>query len=262
MRNTHGPVAHGKDGFQDCLTSNQCRTYILICDTLLALLIAAHAGKEPDLQYTREPYERFSHLHTRIDKSASIEAEVEDDDDEQTLVVRIGVGTRDELKEFRIEPSRLLYLLDRTAYIDVLNGSEIVAAEVVLAATSPEVVEETHVSATESMPTVIRTEAYTGKFAAFRGSLSGYLASLRVSLPADNPDSADVVNSILATLDLNAGTDWTERPTIQARMKVALRRLFVGFGIPSQNVESVAEHIVEWLRRQLAGINSGGGENG
>jgi hypothetical protein len=262
MRNTRGPIAHGKDGFQDCLTNNQCRTYVLICDTLLAILIAAHTGKDPDLQFTREPYERFAHLHARIDKSASIEAEIEDDDDEQTLIVRVGVGTRDELKEFRIEPSRLLYLLDRTAYIDVLNGSELITTEAEPPSTPTVAVEEAQVGATESMPTVTRTEAYTGNFTAFRNSLSAYVTALGVPSPPASADSADFVNSIMATLEINAGTDWTERPTIQARMKVALRRLFVGFGLPVQDVENYAEHIVEWLRRQLAGVGSDGGENG
>src|SRR5207245_2632995 len=73
MRNENDPVAHGKDGFLETLTVNERRAFLLTADTILALLLSAYAGTEPDLQYTREPYDRFAHLHKRVDRTITVE---------------------------------------------------------------------------------------------------------------------------------------------------------------------------------------------
>jgi Abortive infection C-terminus len=52
MRNNHDPIAHGKDGFLDTLTTNECRAYLVAADTIVALLLAAYDGKEPDILST------------------------------------------------------------------------------------------------------------------------------------------------------------------------------------------------------------------
>src|ERR1039458_7732068 len=81
MRNQHDPIAHGKDGFLDTLTTNEYRAFLVTADTILALLLAACEGTEPDLRYTREPYERFARFHDRVDQATSIDADVDADGD-------------------------------------------------------------------------------------------------------------------------------------------------------------------------------------
>ena len=122
LRNESDPVAHGKDGFLDALSINERRAFLVTADTILALLLAAHAGTEPDLQYTREPYDRFVHLHERIDRAVTIETSVEEEDN-QTLVVTVRTGGQNEGVKLRVEPSRLLYAIDRTAYVEVLAST-------------------------------------------------------------------------------------------------------------------------------------------
>jgi hypothetical protein len=43
------------------------RTYLYIGDAILGLLLSALEGKEPDLEFTREPYERFLQFNNQID---------------------------------------------------------------------------------------------------------------------------------------------------------------------------------------------------
>src|SRR5262249_10339360 len=73
IRNESCPLAHGKDGFLDTLTVNERRAFLITADTILALLLSALEGTEPDLQYTREPYERFEYLHERLDTNIDVE---------------------------------------------------------------------------------------------------------------------------------------------------------------------------------------------
>ena len=42
-------------------------------------MLAALEGTEPNLQYTRQPYDSFTGLHDRIDSSVFIQAEVDND---------------------------------------------------------------------------------------------------------------------------------------------------------------------------------------
>ena len=72
MRNEHDPIAHGKEGFLDTLTTNECRAFLVTADTILALILAAYEGNEPDLRFTREPYERFARFHDRVDQATRL----------------------------------------------------------------------------------------------------------------------------------------------------------------------------------------------
>jgi hypothetical protein len=108
MRNEHDPVAHGKDGFLDALTTNECRAFLVTADTILTLILAAYEGTEPDLRFTREPYERFVRFHDRVDQATSIEADVDSDGEVETLVVRLRTQTLPDGFEIRLEPSKLL----------------------------------------------------------------------------------------------------------------------------------------------------------
>ena len=123
MRNEHDPVAHGKDGFLDALTTNECRAFLVTADTILALLLAAYEGTEPDLRFTREPYERFERFHDRVDHVTSIEADIDTDGDVETLIVRLSTATLPDGFEIRLEPSKLLYAVDREMYVQLLASA-------------------------------------------------------------------------------------------------------------------------------------------
>ena len=61
----------------------------------------------------------------------------------------------------------------------------------------------------------------------------------------------DLVESLLTAMDRNLGLDWKDRELLQARMKVASRRLLVRFGFERQRAEEMAERLIAWLRIQV-----------
>lgn len=123
IRNNFDPGAHGKDGFIDFLTTSESRIYLLTADSLLGMILGAYDGREPDILYTREPYERFAHLHDRLDRNLAVSASVDDEGDVQTVVVRLKAPSVEEEIEIRLEPSRLLYENDRQVYLELLKSS-------------------------------------------------------------------------------------------------------------------------------------------
>ena len=126
MRNETGPVAHGKDAFLDALGADHARVFLYTGDAIVGVLLNALEGKEPNLQVTREPYERFKHLCDRIDRSVRIKARVEVEGEGSVFVVSLNLGGKEEeAVELRIEPSRLLYGLDRIAFGDLLSEAPI-----------------------------------------------------------------------------------------------------------------------------------------
>ena len=72
-----------------------------------------------NLVRTREPYERLNHLNQLIDTNVSLQSQV---DEEGFLMVEINLPSGDALP-LRVEASRLLYQLDREAYIEALNAA-------------------------------------------------------------------------------------------------------------------------------------------
>jgi hypothetical protein len=255
MRNENGPVAHGKDGFLDALTATQLRAYLLTGDTLLAVILAALEGTEPDLLFTREPYERFAHLHARIDNSVSVECSVLEEEGPPVVLLKIETSALKDGIELRVEPSRLLYAIDRTAYLELLGASADAATIAVEApsaavAASPRPAETAPAGTPEEPVHAAVVTAYDGELAAHKDSLSRYLATLH--LPAVTPPTpaASLVDSMLATAEQGMGVDWRARESLQARMRVALRRRLVEFGVPELTAKDCAEHVVTLLRNQ------------
>jgi len=262
MRNEDCPVAHGKDGFLDTLTSNHTRAFLLTGDTLLCLLLSALEGKEPDLRFTREPYERFPHLHERIDTAVTVESTVEDEEESPMIVLTLGTPSLAEGLELRVEPSRLLYSIDRTAYLELLSASvpEIPQPE--------EVGEQARVTvsqlpaAREIPPAVQVVSSYDGSLRALRADLQRYLDSLGLGEADSLTADFQLVDSLLATAEQNLGVDWTDRPSLQARLKVALRRVLIQSGIAEEEASSSAEHLVTWFRIQSTGLPATEGTSG
>jgi hypothetical protein len=119
LRNESGPVSHGRDGFLDKLSVHHRRSAVLCADAIVTFLHQAYLEAELDLVRTREPYERFAHLHDIIDAHASLQADI---DEHGLLAVDVKLASGDVLP-LRIEVSRLLYQLDRDAYVEALSAS-------------------------------------------------------------------------------------------------------------------------------------------
>jgi hypothetical protein len=257
MRNVNDPVAHGKDGFLDALTTNECRAFLITADTILALLLSAHDGKEPNLQYTREPYDRFSHLNDRIDRAVTVQTTVEDGDEGQLLLLKVrGTDTGDEI-EIIVPPSKILYALDRTAYVGFLVSSPAQAAPAPPSAETAEfttAISPIHASE-PSAPTPEVVSGYQGELSPLKASFGQYLEALGLSTAGVAArDGASFLDSLLATAEQHMGLDWTEREPLQAGMRVALRRTLIRFGVEHERADEAAEHLVSWLRIQAAGL--------
>ena len=127
LRNDAGPVSHGRDGFLDRLSAHHRRSAVLSADAIVTFLHQAYLEAELDLVRTREPYERFGHLHELIDAHVSLQADV---DEEGFLTIDVTLPSGDILP-LRVEASRLLYQLDREAYVEALNAARGAPAVVV-----------------------------------------------------------------------------------------------------------------------------------
>ena len=254
MRNESCPVAHGKDGFLDTITNNERRAFLLTADTILAILLSAHDGTEPDLQHTREPYDRFLHLHEQLDRAVTLKSAVEDYEDRQIFVLTLQAGSLPEVR-LRVEPSRLLYAIDRTAYVDFLDSSVIEAPA--------EMVAEVPVS--EYGPTELRrapepeppngevVPSYEGILSPLKSALGEYLVSLGLSTIQGTP-TPNLRDSILAAAEPHLGLDWTTREPLLAGMKVDLRRTMLQFGSDRERADATAEHVTSWLKIQAVGL--------
>ena len=121
MRNVNGPVAHGKDGFLDPVSADHARAFLHVGDAILGVLLNALEGKEPNLKVTREPYETFQNHNECIDRAVNVNVQIDNEDEGPTIVFSVAMGSHEEVIDLRVEPSRLLYGVDRQAYIEVLN---------------------------------------------------------------------------------------------------------------------------------------------
>ena len=119
LRNDAGTASHGREGFLRRLSAHHRRASVLSADAIVTFLHQAYLEAELDLVRTREPYERFNHLHNLIDEHVSLQADV---DEEGFLTVDVTLPSGDVLP-LRVEASRLLYQLDRDAYVEALNAA-------------------------------------------------------------------------------------------------------------------------------------------
>ena len=121
FRNEAGPLSHGKNGFMQILSVYHHRAAILSADAIVSFLHQAYLGVGLNLAITNEPYEHehFNNLHKIIDLKVSLQTKI---DDEGYLVVDVLLPLGDALP-LRVAPSRLLYQLDRDAYVEALNAA-------------------------------------------------------------------------------------------------------------------------------------------
>jgi hypothetical protein len=119
LRNGAGPVSHGRDGFIERLSVYHRRAAVLSADAIVAFLHQAYMESDINLSQTREPYERFESFNDLIDGAVSLQAGA---DEEGDLAVTILLPGGDILP-ITASPSRFLYQMDRTAYIEALNAA-------------------------------------------------------------------------------------------------------------------------------------------
>lgn len=124
LRNEAGTVSHGKDGFIAKLSAHHRRSAMLAADAIVTFLHEAYLEREPDPVRTFEPYERFESSNAIIDEFALLRAEL---DEEGFLRVVVVLPNGEEVP-LAIEPSRLLFGVDREAYKLVLNACRDVKA--------------------------------------------------------------------------------------------------------------------------------------
>ena len=123
LRNDAGPVSHGKLGFAQTLTAYHHRSAVLMADAIVTFLHESFLEARVDLKRTNEPYARFHRFNELIDEHVAISTSLEDDG---SLTLTALLPTGDQLV-LTPEPSRLLYQLDRDAYIEALNAARLAA---------------------------------------------------------------------------------------------------------------------------------------
>ncbi len=118
FRDLAGPISHGKEGLSRKLSIHHRRSALLAADALVTFLHEAYLEREPDPVRTFEPYERFEASNALIDAHAGLRVELDDDGFLQATIVLPG---GDEMP-LTVEPSRLLFGVDREAYKLALNA--------------------------------------------------------------------------------------------------------------------------------------------
>ena len=118
FRNEAGTVSHGKDGFIRKLSVHHRRAALLAADAIVTFLHEAYLERDPDPVLTLEPFDRFAESNAIIDEHTVIVAEA---DEHGFLHARVLLPNEDEIT-LTVEPSRLLFGVDREAYKLALNA--------------------------------------------------------------------------------------------------------------------------------------------
>ena len=124
LRNEAGTVSHGKDGFIRKLSVHHRRAALLAADAIVTFLHEAYLERDPDPVLTLEPFERFAESNATIDEYAAVIAEADEDG---ILRARVLLPNDEEIT-LTVEPSRLLFGVDREAYKLALNACRDAAA--------------------------------------------------------------------------------------------------------------------------------------
>lgn len=119
LRNQAGPASHGKDPYLERLAVHHRRSAVLAADAIVAFLHKAYLDTQLDPTSSREPWERFADKNALIDAHVGLAVET---DDEGVHSLRFLLPSGDVLP-LTIEVSRLLYQLDREAYVEALNAA-------------------------------------------------------------------------------------------------------------------------------------------
>jgi hypothetical protein len=256
VRNEYGTVAHGKDGFFESLTRDENRAFLHTGDAILAILLNALEGTAPDLSSTREPYERFQHFNELIDRSIQLTAEVDIDSGPPTIVVNVVAAGRDDSLELRIEPSRLLFAIDRGAFVEIVNATANQTSEPAEEEDRPwsgtvEAVTGVGAPLTREASRVVLTAKYAGRFSPLSTSLARFLIGEQLDV-SSQVEGMGFLASLLATAEENMTLDIWRSEARQARLRIALRDVVSKF-CPGANARATADRLVTWLKIQSPG---------
>lgn len=119
LRNESGPVSHGRDGFLARLSVHHRRSAVLSADALVTFLHLAYLEAHRDPVRSREPWERFAVLNELIDANVGMEV-LKDEDGRSGIRFLLPSG---DFVSLAFPVSRLLYQMDRDAYIEALNAA-------------------------------------------------------------------------------------------------------------------------------------------
>ncbi|MBI1308630.1 MAG: hypothetical protein GC129_02065 [Proteobacteria bacterium] len=120
LRNQGGIASHGKEAFLSKLSAYHRRAALLSADAIVAFLHEAYLEVDPALPTSREPYEKFETKNQLIDQYSLVSAET-DLDGLVEIFVSLPDGSEIPISS---EASRLLFCLDRTAYIQALEAAK------------------------------------------------------------------------------------------------------------------------------------------
>lgn len=123
LRNQAGPTSHGKDPYLERLAVHHRRSAVLAADAIVAFLHKAYLDAQVDPASSREPWERFADNNALIDARVGLSVEI-GEDGLTTLQFSLPSG---DVLPVAIEVSRLLYQLDRDAYVEALNAARSVS---------------------------------------------------------------------------------------------------------------------------------------
>lgn len=245
-RNHDAPIAHGKDGFLDALARHHLHAFLLTGDTILSLLLGAVDRSEPNLIHTREPYDRFPHHNDTIDSATAVDAGI--DFDEGVVVLTFRTPALLEGVELRVLPSRLLYQLDRTAYVELLDSAPTNISTPLdredRPSDGPPPRPPTPTTASTVHAQVVTS--YTGRFEHLKVGLAAILDGLGARKALIPP----LVESVLATYDDAAALDWETRESTRARVRVALKRVLKVIGPKHPAPDSLAKSLLQWFLEQ------------
>lgn len=111
IRNSYGPLAHGKDAAHECIGGYQRYMAAKMAEMVSVMLYQIHSGVPADLLHTRQEYDGQNIENTKIDDAVLVEV-----NDETNEINLIDYGV------FR--PSHILYALDRQAYKAALQAAQ------------------------------------------------------------------------------------------------------------------------------------------
>lgn len=262
MRNESGPLAHGKDGFLDPISSDHARAFLHTVDVVLGLLLNVEEGKEPDLVVTREPYERFQHLNSRIDGAVSLKARTEEEEDRSVVVISVSMGPNDSAIELRAEASEILYGLDREAYVEVLKTikpTKISPKETAIIEQEPPRMPLLVSRTVDPTPSLV--EKYSGRLKPLAHEIQKIFEGKNIPVSLKRKDNSRLIDSTLATIEKHATLDWFYREVAKAKLRVAIKRLLLNFEVHQNMAGLVATQLIDWLgnkKSSVTGLNPDG----
>ncbi len=126
LRNEAGPASHGKEPYLERLAVHHRRSAVLAADAIVAFLHKAYLDAQLDPVSSREPWERFEEGNALIDAYVSLAV---DGEEGGLVTLRFLLPDGDE-STYTTEVSKLLYQLDREAYVMALNAARSVPVQI------------------------------------------------------------------------------------------------------------------------------------